>query len=213
MVFLSFGTTSGVESVLKLIGLIILCVIIIAASYYTTRFVGKRQAGMTGDSNFKSLDIFRINQNKYLQLIAVGKRYFVIAVSKDNVQLIAELQEEDITYWRSEKKMSFKEEFKKVIQELNSMDNNDDFKHEELWKKEVKIITENMDETIKYLKTDCTADEFSWLSEIFREIVETCPSKEFVDELYKLAEKYPEETKKSNIISFIDEAAGYLEED
>ena len=109
--------------------------------------------------------------------------------------------------------MSFKEEFKKVIQELNSMDNNDDFKHEELWKKEVKIITENMDETIKYLKTDCTADEFSWLSEIFREIVETCPSKEFVDELYKLAEKYPEETKKYNIISFIDEAAGYLEED
>lgn len=115
MVFLSFGTTSGVESVLKLIGLIILCVIIIAASYYTTRFVGKRQAGMTGDSNFKSLDIFRINQNKYLQLIAVGKRYFVIAVSKDNVQLIAELQEEDITYWRSEKKMSFKEIMTKVV--------------------------------------------------------------------------------------------------
>ena len=115
MVFLSFGTTSGVESVLKLIGLIILCVIIIAASYYTTRFVGKRQAGMTGDSNFKSLDIFRINQNKYLQLIAVGKRYFVIAVSKDNVQLIAELQEEDITYWRSEKKMSFKDIMTKVV--------------------------------------------------------------------------------------------------
>lgn len=115
MVFLSFGTTSGVESVLKLIGLIILCVIIIAASYYTTRFVGKRQAGMTGDSNFKSLDIFRINQNKYLQLIAVGKRYFVIAVSKDNVQLIAELKEEDITYWRSEKKMSFKDIMTKVV--------------------------------------------------------------------------------------------------
>ena len=114
MVFLSFGA-SGVESVLKLIGLIILCVIIIAASYYTTRFVGKRQAGMGGESNFKSLDIYRINQNKYLQLIAVGSRYFVIAVSKDNVQLIAELNEEDITYWRSEKKVSFKDIMSKVV--------------------------------------------------------------------------------------------------
>ena len=114
MVFLSFGA-SGVEIVLKLIGLIILCVIIIAASYYTTRFVGKRQAGMGGESNFKSLDIYRINQNKYLQLIAVGSRYFVIAVSKDNVQLIAELNEEDITYWRSDKKVSFKDIMSKVV--------------------------------------------------------------------------------------------------
>ena len=62
------------------------------------------------------------------------------------------------------------------------------------------------------MKTECTADEFSWLSEIFREIVEICPSQEFVDELYKLAEKYPEETEKYNVISFINEAAGYLEE-
>ena len=89
--------------------------IIIAASYYTTRFVGKRQAGMGGESNFKSLDIYRINQNKYLQLIAVGSRYFVIAVSKDNVQLIAELNEEDITYWRSDKKVSFKDIMSKVV--------------------------------------------------------------------------------------------------
>ena len=114
MVFLSFGA-SGVESVLKLIGLIILCVIIIAASYFTTRFVGKRQSGAGGESNFKSLDIYRINQNKYLQLIAVGTRYFVIAVSKDNVQLIAELDEDDITYWRSEKKVSFKDIMSKVM--------------------------------------------------------------------------------------------------
>ena len=114
MVFLSFGA-SGVESVLKLIGLIILCVLIILASYFTTRFVGKRQSGAGGESNFKSLDIYRINQNKYLQLIAIGTRFFVIAVSKDNVELIAELNEEDITYWRSEKKVSFKDIMSKVV--------------------------------------------------------------------------------------------------
>jgi hypothetical protein len=108
--------------------------------------------------------------------------------------------------------MSFKEKFKNIILELNSMDINDSYKHEELWKKEVEIVTEDINETIKYLKNECTSEEFVWLSEIFREIVEICPSQEFIDELYKLAEKYPEETEKYNVISFINEAAGYLEE-
>ncbi|MBR6133835.1 MAG: hypothetical protein IKQ29_03875 [Bacilli bacterium] len=109
--------------------------------------------------------------------------------------------------------MNFKERFKNVIQELEDINVNDDYRHEELWNKELEIVTENINDTIKYLQTECTAHEFTWLSEIFREIVERCPSKEFVNELYKLSEKYPDETKEYNIMSFIDEAAGYLEEE
>lgn len=106
--------------------------------------------------------------------------------------------------------MNFKEKFKSVIKELESLEINDDFKHEELLKKEIQIVTEDIDETIKYLKSECTKEEFTWLSEIFREIVEICPSREFVDELYNLAKKYPEETKKYNVMSFIEEAEQYL---
>ncbi len=80
--------------------------------------------------------------------------------------------------------MDFKEKFKNVIKELKELDVNNDFTHNELWKKELKIVTEDINETINYLKAECTADEFSWLSEIFKEIVEICPSQEFVDELY-----------------------------
>ena len=107
---------SGVENILKLIGLIILCALIIAASYFVTRFIGKREAGMTGKSNFKTIDAFRLSPNKYLQLIQVGTRYLVIAVSKDNVSLLCELSEEDIVYWREEgKKVSFKDIMAKAI--------------------------------------------------------------------------------------------------
>ncbi len=108
--------------------------------------------------------------------------------------------------------MNFKEEFKKVIKEISELDINNDFEHEKLCKKELEIVTKDINVTINYLKTECTADEFSWLSEIFREIVEICPSQEFVDELYELSEKYPEETKEYNILNFIDEAARCLEE-
>lgn len=124
-VFLTLPSSDPKQSILKLVGLIILCAIIIAASYFTTRFVGKRQAGITGETNFKSLDIYRINQNKYLQLIQIGTRYFVIAVGKDTVNVLAELNKEDIVYWRDEsKKVSFKDIMAKVTSSKSSENEN-----------------------------------------------------------------------------------------
>lgn len=124
-VFLTLPSSDPKQSILKLVGLIILCAIIIAASYFTTRFVGKRQAGITGESNFKSLDIYRINQNKYLQLIQIGTRYFVIAVGKDTVNVLTELSKEDIVYWRDEsKKVSFKDIMAKVTSSKSSENEN-----------------------------------------------------------------------------------------
>ena len=106
--------------------------------------------------------------------------------------------------------MNFKEKFKNIIKELDSLEINNDFKHEELWKKEVQVVTEDINETINYLKTECTKDEFVWLSEIFSDVMQVVPSKEFIDELYVMAKKYPDVTKEYNIMSFIDEASQYL---
>lgn len=101
---------SGSTSIGKLIVLIILCVVIIVACYYTTKFVGRKQLGRYAKSNFKNIDIYRINGNKYLQIIQVGNRYFCISVSKDNISVIAELNKEDIVNWPPEaKNTSFKE--------------------------------------------------------------------------------------------------------
>ena len=114
MVFLLTGA-SGVESVLKLIGLLILCAVVIAASYFTTRFVGRKQSGLTPDSNFKPLDVYRISQNKYLQIVQIGTRYFVLAVCKDTVTCIAELKEDEITLHKGRSGgMSFKEILSKI---------------------------------------------------------------------------------------------------
>ena len=113
---------SGVVSVLKLIGLIIVCIIIIAASSYTTRFIGQKQMGNVGESNFKSVDVYRINQNKYLQIVQVGKKYFVIAVCKDTVTMLGELSEDDITFKKNIQKRSFKEILSKVSNNKENAD-------------------------------------------------------------------------------------------
>lgn len=101
MLFLLQGYSSY-SSGLELAGLLVVFIIIIAACYFVTRFVGGKQLAQQKNSNFTVLDTFRVAQNKYLQLIQAGKRYFVLAVCKDSITLVAELDKEDITYWREE---------------------------------------------------------------------------------------------------------------
>jgi len=117
---------SGTNSILKLIGLIILCVLIIAASYFVTRLIGNRESGMSGSANFRSIDAYRLSPNKYLQLIQAGERYFVIAVSKDNVTLICELRKEEIRFKNSPgMKASFKDILSKMAGKKDTVPEDD----------------------------------------------------------------------------------------
>lgn len=117
------GESGGIKSVLKLIGLIILCILIIIASYYTTKFVGKKQLGRSAKSNFRSIDIFRISTNKYLQIIEVGERYFCIAVAKDTVTVVGELSKDDIKNFPPEiQEKSFKETMADILKKKEASD-------------------------------------------------------------------------------------------
>ena len=115
--------SGGVNSVLKLIGLIILCILIIVASYYTTKFVGKKQLGRSPKSNFRSIDVFRLSTNKYLQIVEVGERYFCIAVAKDTITVLGELSMEDIkNFPPAPVEKSFKETMSEIINRKGQTD-------------------------------------------------------------------------------------------
>lgn len=90
------GNLSDDNSVLQVVGLLLVFIIILVVTYYTTKFVAGVKMGVTKNSNFKVLETYRLSQTKYLQLIQIGTRYFVIAVSKDHVEFLAELNEGDI---------------------------------------------------------------------------------------------------------------------
>ena len=108
-VVLATGTAG--KSILELIFLLIMFAFVLAACVVTTRFVAGRQIQRRRDSNFKPLDTYQIAQNRYLQLVQIGTRYFVISVSKDSVGFIAELKEEELTKkdFEDGKPKSFKE--------------------------------------------------------------------------------------------------------
>lgn len=103
------------------------------------------------------------------------------------------------------------EEIRNAIKKRAATDDEWDFGIEQCWKEEIAILSQNIDDTIIFFEQECTADEFSWLSEIFDELIEKLPDSRIIKVLKNTAKKYPEECQKYNILDFIDSAQARLE--
>lgn len=95
-------------------------------------------------------------------------------------------------------------EFKDVIKTLNECHVEDDSTIESCWKKEIEILCEDVPSTIEYLKHDCTADEYSWISEVIDNIAETTQNRELIECYKSLTTKFKDECKKYNIMGSIE---------
>ncbi|MBQ5735494.1 MAG: hypothetical protein IIV51_08975 [Lachnospiraceae bacterium] len=103
------------------------------------------------------------------------------------------------------------EKLRKAIANRAATDDEWDYGVQQSWKEILSIISESLDDIVDFVENDCTADEFSWLSEIYNEIIDVFPSKRIITALRKTASKYPDEVKKFNLDYCIDEAEGHLE--
>ncbi len=81
---------------------------------------------------------------------------------------------------------------------------------EECWKREVELLTEDIPSTIEFLKNECTAEEYSWISEVLEDIIEKKPSAELVQCYKTLMTKFPEECATYNIAGSIERAEAIL---
>lgn len=81
---------------------------------------------------------------------------------------------------------------------------------EECRKKEIDLLTEDIPSTIEYLKTECTADEYSWISEVLDDVLEINPSKELVQVYKDLMPKFPEECQRYNIAGTVEIAENMI---
>ena len=103
------------------------------------------------------------------------------------------------------------EKIRKAIANRASTDDEWDYGVQQSWKEVLSIISESLDDIVDFIENDCTADEFSWLSEIYDKIIDIFPSQRIITALRKTASKYPDEAEKYNLNYCIDEAEGHLE--
>ena len=100
--------------------------------------------------------------------------------------------------------------FREVIRQREETDDEWDYGIEQCWEQEIAILAEDIPTTIEYLKNECTAHEYSWISEVLDDIVDRVPSKELVQCYKDLMAKFPEECAKYNIAGSIESAQAIL---
>jgi hypothetical protein len=110
-----------------------------------------------------------------------------------------------------------KEKFKEIIKERVRISEEcyDEWDEgiKKCWNQEIDILIEDIPSTIIFLQNECTADEFSWISEVIEDIAEITNSHEFIDCYKNLMKKFPEESQKYNISGSIEYAEAALREE
>jgi hypothetical protein len=94
--------------------------------------------------------------------------------------------------------------FREIIKQREETDNEWDYGIEQCWNKEIEILSEDIPSTIEFLKTECTADEYTWISEVLDDVVDKNPNKELVECYKSLMKKFPEECDKCNISGVVE---------
>ena len=112
--------SSRIEAFAQLLTLLIIFIFVLAVTYYVTRFVGNYQKNKLSGSNINILETMRIANNKYIQIVKIGSRVFAIAVAKDTVSYLCELDGDELIYKESSsgKMLINNDNFKEILEKF-----------------------------------------------------------------------------------------------
>lgn len=88
--------SSSLNSFLQLVGVLLIFICVLVATYFATRWIGGVQKSQMKGHSLQVIDTVQIAGNKYIQLIRAGEAYLVIAVGKEEVRLLAQLTGEQL---------------------------------------------------------------------------------------------------------------------
>jgi flagellar protein FliO/FliZ len=91
--------------------MLLVFVIVLAATYYFTKWMAGFQKERNLSGNIEVIETARISTTKYIQIVRIGSKYMAIAVGKDEVTNLGEISREDLIFKEDspEDKVSFKD--------------------------------------------------------------------------------------------------------
>ncbi|MCR5626015.1 MAG: flagellar biosynthetic protein FliO [Lachnospiraceae bacterium] len=112
---------AGGESIAQLFTVIIIFVLVLVITVFTTRFIGSYEKNRFSGSNIEIIEAQRLMQNRYIMVVRVADKYFAIAVGKNEITYLTELHPDDIKPVGVNEGLNnqqFKEVFENVKQQL-----------------------------------------------------------------------------------------------
>lgn len=92
---------SRLSSFAQLITLLIVFVFVLALTYYATKWMAKIQKSQFRNPNIEVIETFRLSNTKYIQIVKLGEKYVAIAVGKDTVTFLTELDESQLDFTKT----------------------------------------------------------------------------------------------------------------
>jgi len=111
---------SSFESFMQLLGVLLIFVFVLVLTYITTRWIASYQKSHNFNRNLEIIETLNVAANKYVQIVRAGDEYLVIAVGKEEIQLLTKLTEEQVIKLSAESPLGDKslESFKTVFEKI-----------------------------------------------------------------------------------------------
>ncbi|MDE5940150.1 MAG: flagellar biosynthetic protein FliO [Lachnospiraceae bacterium] len=77
---------------------LILFVFVLAVTAFVTRWIGGYQKSRSAGANMELIESLRLSNNKYVQIVRIGRKYLAVAVCKDTVTMLSEIPEEELSF-------------------------------------------------------------------------------------------------------------------
>ena len=105
---------SKTTSVAQLFTVLLIFILVLVITVYTTKFVGGYQRMQGKNRNLEVIETARISNTKYVQIVRAANKYIVIGVGKNEVTMLTEIDEDELINLNTEKDGE-KESFASVI--------------------------------------------------------------------------------------------------
>ena len=102
---------NAVNNFARFVTMLIIFILVLVLTYYTTRFVAGTKKGSLKTSNMELLESLQLGGGKYLQLLRLGSHYIVVAVTKERVELLTELNADEYVKGEEQSGGNFREIF------------------------------------------------------------------------------------------------------
>lgn len=93
--FMIIGST-GWDSFVQLLVVLIIFIFVLAITALTTKWIGGYQKTQMSNKNMRVVESLRLGNNKFLALVEVGEVYLIVGVGKDEVHTIAKLTKDEL---------------------------------------------------------------------------------------------------------------------
>lgn len=114
--------STSFQSFVQLLGVLLIFIFVLVITYITTKWLAGYQKSIGKNKNLQVIETVNVGNNKFVSLIAVGKRYITVAVGKEEIHMLTEVDESDLVdlSFKEEKIMKPSESFQDVLDKFKN---------------------------------------------------------------------------------------------